>query len=133
MLTLGWSDGNSFVPVNHCLLSAAQDENLICTAKRFDGRSIAGKRRRQSRRKATDVMLELIASAQKRWQKPSGKDRVRPKQEQSEGLAGSGQYRYGAIGRREHPRLWKTLGHRNIFQVMQILPEAGKRMPEYLL
>ena len=23
MLTLGWSDGNSFVPVNHCLLSAA--------------------------------------------------------------------------------------------------------------
>lgn len=64
MLTLGWSDGNSFVPVNYCLLSAAEDKNLLCRAKKFDGRSIAGKRRRQSRRKATDVMLELIASAQ---------------------------------------------------------------------
>lgn len=25
LLTLGWSDGNSFVPINHCLLSAAKD------------------------------------------------------------------------------------------------------------
>ena len=33
MLTLGWSDGNSFVPVNHCLLSAADDQNLLCRAK----------------------------------------------------------------------------------------------------
>lgn len=64
MLTLGWSDGNSFVPVNYCLLSTAEDKNLLCRAKKFDGRSIAGKRRSQSRRKATDVMLELIASAQ---------------------------------------------------------------------
>lgn len=63
MLTLGWSDGNSFVPVNHCLLSAADDKNLICDAEKFDGRSLAGKRRRQSRRKATDVMVELLKSA----------------------------------------------------------------------
>ena len=65
MLTLGWSDGNSFVPVNHCLLSAAEDKNLLCEASSYDGRSIAGKRRRQSRRKATEVMLELIHMAQK--------------------------------------------------------------------
>ena len=64
MLTLGWSDGNSFIPVNHCLLSAADDKNLLCGAERFDGRSLAGKRRRQSRRKATDVMAELIKTAQ---------------------------------------------------------------------
>ena len=64
MLTLGWSDGNSFIPVNHCLLSAAEDKNLLCDAESFDGRSLAGKRRKQSRRKATDVMVELIKTAQ---------------------------------------------------------------------
>ncbi len=64
MLTLGWSDGNSFIPVNHCLLSAADDKNLLCKANVCDGRSLAGKRRRQSRRKATEVMLELIYAAQ---------------------------------------------------------------------
>ncbi len=64
MLTLGWSDGNSFVPINHCLLSAAEDKNLLCEGKHYDGRSLAGRRRLQSRRKATDVMVELIHSAQ---------------------------------------------------------------------
>ncbi len=28
LLTLGWSDGNSFIPINHCLLSAANDKNF---------------------------------------------------------------------------------------------------------
>jgi len=64
MLTLGWSDGNSFVPINHCLLSAADDKNLLCEAADFDGRSLAGKRRKQSRRKATEVMIELVKTAQ---------------------------------------------------------------------
>ena len=64
MLTLGWSDGNSFLPVNHCLLSAAEDKNLLCEASPYDGRSLAGKRRKQSRRKATEVMLELVRMAQ---------------------------------------------------------------------
>ena len=63
MLTLGWSDGNSFVPINHCLMSAADDKNLLCKAADFDGRSLAGKRRRQSRRKATDVMIDLLKAA----------------------------------------------------------------------
>ena len=65
MLTLGWSDGNSFVPVSHCLLSAAEDKNLLCEGVQYDGRSLAGRRRRQARRKATDVMVELIHSAQR--------------------------------------------------------------------
>ncbi len=64
MLTLGWSDGNFFVPVNHCLLSAADDKNLLCEATNFDGRSLAGKRRKQSRRKATEVMIDLVKTAQ---------------------------------------------------------------------
>ena len=33
MFTLGWSDGNSFVPVTYCLLLAAENKNLICPAK----------------------------------------------------------------------------------------------------
>jgi len=63
MLTLGWSDGNSFVPVSHCLLSAAEDKNLLCDGTPCDGRSLAGRRRLQARRKATDVMVELVHSA----------------------------------------------------------------------
>ena len=63
MLTLGWSDGNSFVPINHCLMSAADDKNLLCKAADFDGRSLAGKRRKQSRRKATEVMIDLLKAA----------------------------------------------------------------------
>ena len=64
MLTLGWSDGNSFVPINHCLLSAADDKNLLCEAKHYDGGSLSGKRRIRSRCKATDIMVELLRSAQ---------------------------------------------------------------------
>lgn len=64
MITLGWPDGNSFIPVSYSLLSAAEDKNLLCEGKQYDGRSLAGRRRRQSRHKATDVMAELIHSAQ---------------------------------------------------------------------
>jgi hypothetical protein len=64
MLTLGWSNGNSFVPINHCLLSAADDKNLPCKPAGFDGRSLAGKRRKESRRKATEVLIDLIRAAQ---------------------------------------------------------------------
>ncbi len=63
MLAPGWSDGNSFVPVSHCLLSAAEDKNLLCEGNACDGRSLAGRRRLQARRKATDVMVELVHSA----------------------------------------------------------------------
>jgi hypothetical protein len=65
MLSLGWSDGYSFIPAGHSLLSAADDKNLLCEAKKFDGRSLAGIRRKQSIRKATEVMVELIRCAQK--------------------------------------------------------------------
>ncbi len=65
MLTLGWSAGNSFVPINHCLISAVEDKNPLFEGRHYDGRSLAGRRRLQSRRKATDVMMELVHSAQK--------------------------------------------------------------------
>ena len=59
MLTLGWFDGNSFISVSHSLLSAGADKKLLCGGKRYDGRSLAGRIHLQSRRKATDVMVEL--------------------------------------------------------------------------
>ena len=65
MLTLGWSDGNSFLPVSYSLLSAAEDKNLLCGGKRYDGRSLAGRRRLQSRRKGTDVLFDSWFSAPK--------------------------------------------------------------------
>lgn len=63
LLTLGWSDGNSFVPINSCLLASNKDKNVHCEATPFDGRTLAGKRRKQARGKAPEVMLDLIDSA----------------------------------------------------------------------
>lgn len=65
LLTLGWSDGNSFVPINHCLLSAVKDENFFASVNSMMDVFLAGRRRKQSRRKATDVMLELLQDATK--------------------------------------------------------------------
>lgn len=45
--------------------SQRQKTKPACGGKRYDGRSLAGRRRLQSRRKATDVMVELIHSAQR--------------------------------------------------------------------
>ena len=65
-MTLGWSDGNTFIPVSGSLLSSSDDKNLLNKADdSLDKRSIAARRRSQSGRKATDVMLELIRSALK--------------------------------------------------------------------
>ena len=65
MLSLGWSDGNSFVPITHRLLSSSKEENVLGVKTDFDKRSIAFKRRRQAREKATDVMLDMLKQAQK--------------------------------------------------------------------
>ena len=64
MLTSGWSDGNSYVPLSYSLLSAAGDKNLIWSGRHYDARSLAGRRHRQSRCKVTEVMVELVHSAQ---------------------------------------------------------------------
>lgn len=63
LLTLGWSDGNTFLPVNSCLVASSKDSNLIGPTKEYDCRSIAGKRRKLSRMKAPEVMLHLLDSA----------------------------------------------------------------------
>lgn len=63
LLTLGWSDGNTFLPVNSCLVASSKDSNLIGPTKEYDQRSIAGKRRKLAQMKAPEVMLHLLDSA----------------------------------------------------------------------
>ena len=60
MFTLSWSDGNTLIPVNSCLLASAKDTNIIGPVKNFDNRTLAGKRRKLARTKAPEAMLNLI-------------------------------------------------------------------------
>ena len=64
MLTLGWSDGNSFLPLSHCLLSSANRENRLQEASSdIDARSNGGKQRKLAQSKATSVVLTLLKEA----------------------------------------------------------------------
>ena len=63
LLTLLWTDGNTAIPVNGSLLSSAQDKNVLGPQGEFDGRSLAGRRRKMSREKGPAVMVELIQRA----------------------------------------------------------------------
>lgn len=60
MLTLGWSDGNTFLPVNSCLLASSKESNNIGPVNSYDKRTTAGKRRILAQKKATDAMLDLL-------------------------------------------------------------------------
>lgn len=64
-LTLGWRDGNTFLPVDFSLVSSSKHQNVLGPEKHFDARSLAAKRRRQAQRKLNAVGLELIDAAQK--------------------------------------------------------------------
>lgn len=63
MLTLGWSDGNTFLPVNSILLSSENKKNRINEAKAIDKRTVGCKRRELSMQKGTIAMLELLKAA----------------------------------------------------------------------
>lgn len=64
LMTLGWTDGNTFLPVNSSLLATSKESNLIGPVESFDGRSLAAKRRKLAQMKGTDVMIELLKTAQ---------------------------------------------------------------------
>lgn len=64
MLTLGWSDGISFLPVSCALLAASKEKNrLVPLRADIDRRTNGAKRRREGIRKATDVLVEMVAEA----------------------------------------------------------------------
>ena len=63
MLTLSWSDGNTLIPVNSCLLASAKNTNVIGPVKDFDNRTLAGKRRALAQTKAPEAMMTLLNTA----------------------------------------------------------------------
>lgn len=63
MLTLSWSDGNSLIPVNSCLLASSKESNMIGPTKSFDKRTLAGKRRKLAQTKAPEAMMTLLDTA----------------------------------------------------------------------
>ncbi|NBK80592.1 transposase [bacterium D16-76] len=65
MLTLGWLDGSSFLPVNSILLSSENKKNRVNEAVKVDKRTAGYKRRLLSIQKGTQAMLELLKTAKK--------------------------------------------------------------------
>jgi len=62
LLTLGWSDGNSFLPINGCLLASVTKR---CNEKAYavDKRTCGYRQRLRALRKAPNVMLEMLKQA----------------------------------------------------------------------
>ena len=65
MLTLGWSDGSTFLPVNSVLLSSENKKNRVNEAAAVDKRTAGYRRRILSVQKGTHAMLELLKAAKK--------------------------------------------------------------------
>ncbi len=63
MLTLGWSDGNTFLPINGSLLSSEKKDNRYNEANDIDKRSNGYKRREMAQKKAPEVMLRMLEAA----------------------------------------------------------------------
>ncbi len=61
MLTLGWSDGTTFLPLIFSLLSSEKQDNRFCGIDpAIDKRTNGYKRRAESTKKATDVLFDLL-------------------------------------------------------------------------
>ena len=64
MLTLGWSDGISFLPVSCALLGSSKEKHrLVPQRTDIDRRTNGAKRRKDGTGKATDVLVELVSLA----------------------------------------------------------------------
>ena len=63
LLTLGWSDGNTFVPVNSCLLSSADATKRLQEARSVDRRTCGYRQRQLAQGTAPVAMMEMIRTA----------------------------------------------------------------------
>jgi hypothetical protein len=64
MLTMGWSDGSSFIPLLLSLLSSATEKNrLVPMRDDLDKRTNGYKRRQESTRKSPDVLVNMVSMA----------------------------------------------------------------------
>ena len=63
LLTLGFSDGNTFVPVNSCLLASSDKKKRFCEANAVDKRTSGYKQRSLAQSGAPSAMMEMIRQA----------------------------------------------------------------------
>ena len=63
LLTLGWSDGNTFIPVDTQPLSSGNVKKRLQQAKSVDKRSSGYKQRLMAQTKAPIIMLDMLRSA----------------------------------------------------------------------
>ena len=63
LLTLGWSDGTTYVPVSFSLLSSANPKNRLTEMAEVDKRTNGFRRRCESLRKAPEMLRELLNQA----------------------------------------------------------------------
>lgn len=63
LLTLGWTDGCTFLQINFSLQVSAKEENVLGSHGNVDKITIAGKSRFKACRKSTEVMVELLRTA----------------------------------------------------------------------
>jgi len=65
MLTLGWSDGNTFCPLSFTHLSSQDRKNRYCEqVEDLDKRTVGYRNRTNATRKSTDVMIDMLKQAQ---------------------------------------------------------------------
>lgn len=65
LLTLGWSDGSTCVPVSFGLLSSAKPKNRLVPMTEVDKRTNGFKRRTESLRKAPEALKDLVMQARR--------------------------------------------------------------------
>jgi hypothetical protein len=63
LLTLGWSDGNTFMPIDSHLLSSGNAKNRLQEAREMDKRTCGYRQRQLAQSTAPVVMMEMIRSA----------------------------------------------------------------------
>ena len=63
ILTLLWTDGYSNVPIDFAPLSSGNPDLVVAKAKNYDGRTIAGRIRKQACMKAPDLIHSMLAQA----------------------------------------------------------------------
>jgi len=63
LLTLGWSDGNTFIPVDTQPLTSEDEKKRLQQAKSVDKRTVGYEQRLMAQKKAPLVMLDMLRSA----------------------------------------------------------------------
>lgn len=63
LLTLCWTDGNTTLPVSHCLLSSPNQKNRINEEIKTDSRSNGANQRKLAQTEAPQVVLQLLKEA----------------------------------------------------------------------